>query len=300
MGRISYHIYRPEKKCKGAVAVVHGMAEHSGRYEWFAGFLNQNGYGVVTYDLPGHGSAAGDKGYFGKRNGWDLLINSAVSAVRKTRKEFPDVPVFLFGHSMGSMICRCFLQLHDQEIDGLMLSGAPNWQKAGKAGIAIGRITKAVKGPKGHSRLMDQMVTGNFNRSVHRPRTKVDWLSYSRENVDSYIADELTGFGFTVNGYIDELTGMEQMHNSGLYRCRRPQLPIAFFAGEEDPCTGGTKGLADSVNTLRKAGYSDIFQKSYPHMRHEILNETGKEKVGRDMVKWFDGVMERIGKQKKS
>ncbi len=296
MSRITYHIYRPEKNPAGVVAIVHGMAEHSGRYQDFAEYLSDQGYGVITYDLPGHGEDSEEKGYFGRKKGWDLLVNSAVSAVRKAKKEFPEVPVFLFGHSMGSMICRCFLQLHDKEIDGLILSGAPNWQKAGKAGIGVGKAIRVLRGPKGHSRLMDQLVTGNFNRSIKNAQTPVDWISYNSENVRNYLRDELSGFGFTVNGYIDELQGMEQMHDTSLYRCRRPDLPIAFFAGEDDPCTGGEKGWLDSINTLKTAGYTDIFDRRYPHMRHEILNETGRRNVYSDIADWIA----QTGKVKKS
>ena len=291
MNTIEYSIFRPLETAKAAAVIVHGMAEHRMRYERFADYLRDNGIGVVLYDLPGHGKSADEKGYFGRRKGWDLLVNSVESAVRKARKEFPNIPIFLFGHSMGSMLCRCWLQNHDREIAGLILSGAPCWQPAGKAGILIGRAIRTVRGPKAHSRLMDLMVTGNFNRAVKKPESPVDWISYSKENVQNYLNDDLCGFGFTVNGYIDELSGMEQMHDSSLYRCRKPQLPIAFFAGEDDPCTGGEKGWRDSIGTLIDAGYTDIYDKRYPHMRHEILQENAKKEVYEDILNWINQVL---------
>ena len=291
MNTIEYSVFRPLADARAAAVIVHGMAEHRMRYERFADFLRDDGIGVITYDLPGHGKNAQEKGYFGKTGGWDLLVNSVESAVRKAMKEFPGVPVILFGHSMGSMLCRCWLQNHDQEIAGLILSGAPCWQKAGKAGIAVGKILRTFKGRKGHSALMDQLVTGNFNKSVKNPQSPVDWISYRRENVEEYLKDDLCGFGFTINGYIDELSGMEQMHDVRLYRCRKPKLPIAFFAGEDDPCIGGEEGWKDSIDTLKRAGYTDISDRRYPNMRHEILNEGRRKEVYADILNWINQVL---------
>ena len=288
MIRLAYNVFRPEGEVKGAVAVVHGMAEHRKRYAVFAQYLADHGYGVITYDLPGHGeSATEEKGYFGDE-GWKGMIHSAVRAVNRAKKEFPDVPVALFGHSMGSMIARCYIQEHDDEINGLILTGAPNWQRATSAGIALGKQIRGVRGKKGFSKLMDRLVTGNFNTSVTDPKTEVDWLSYDEENVKKYIDDPDSGFGFTVQGYLDELEGMNQMHDVSLYQCKNKKMPVGFFAGKEDPCIGGEKGFADSVNTIKQAGYKRVSTRLYPHMRHEILNETDNQRVFKDIVRWLD------------
>ena len=288
MLRLAYNVFRPEEPAKAAVVVVHGMAEHRGRYAPFAQYLADNGYGVITYDLPGHGESAEEhKGYFGDE-GWHGLIGTAVRAVNRAKKEFPGVPVVLFGHSMGSMIARCYIQAHDDEIDGLILSGAPNWQRAVDAGIALGKRLRSLRGKTGLSKTMDRLVTGNFNKSVSNARTDVDWLSYNEKNVKNYLDDPDSGFGFTIQGYIDELEGMKQMHKVRLFQHKNPKLRIVFFAGKEDPCIGGEKGFADSVDTLRKAGYKQISTKLYPHMRHEILNETDNQRVYRDILRWIN------------
>ena len=289
MLRLAYNIFRPSGNVRGAVAVVHGMAEHRKRYIRFAEYLADRGYGVITYDLPGHGeSVAETPGYFGDEDGWLEMISSASRAVKRAKKEFPGVPVFLFGHSMGTMISRCYIQDHDKEIKGLILSGAPNWQAATTAGIALAKQLRGLRGKKGKSKLLDRLVTGNFNKSVKDPKTPYDWLSYNEENVQEYIDDPYSGFGFTIQGYLDELEGMRQMARTELYKCLNKELPIFFVAGEDDPCTGGLKGLSDSMDTLRKAGYGHVTKKLYPHMRHEILREKEHEKVFRDIADWLD------------
>ena len=133
-------------------------------------------------------------------------------------------------------------------------------------------LVKVFKGKKGHSKLLDTLITGSFNKKVDNPRTPSDWISYNEENVDQFIEDPLSGVPFTIGGYIHELEGMVQMHDVSQYECKNKNLPILFVVGEDDPCTGGTKGLEDSKNTLVKAGYSNIKIKQFSHMRHEILN----------------------------
>ncbi len=292
MVRLAYNIFRPEGKEKGSVVIVHGMAEHRKRYVRFAEFLAENGYGVITYDLPGHGESAQITGHFGDE-GWQGLVNSAARAVARARKEFPGVPVVLLGHSMGSMISRCFIQEYDDQIDGLILTGAPNWQRAVNAGIALGKQIRRVRGKTGMSKLMDHLVTGNFNKSVKNPKTAVDWLSYNKENVQNYLDDPMCGFGFTVQGYLDELEGMRRMHDLKNYHCRNPKMPVYFLAGREDPCIGGDAGFADSVDTVKMAGYHNVLTKLYPNMRHEILNETEYQKVYNDILRWLDHKLRR-------
>ncbi len=282
-------IYRPAGKPKGAVTVVHGMSEHRRRYDAFAEHLQNEGYGVITYDLPGHGETAGEKrlGYFGPENGMDLLVSSVQAVMELLRREFPDVPVFLFGHSMGTIISRCWLQKHG-DVSGVVLSGAPNYTPAIPAGLAAAKAVRLVKGPEGYSTMLDELVTGQFNKALADPKTPVDWISYDTGNVERYLADPLCGFPFTVQGYVDLVTGLERMHDPKRYGHVRADLPIVFFAGKDDPCTGGTAGLADSIATLQEAGYGDVSCRIYDGMRHEILNEAEHEKVFADISGWLD------------
>ncbi|MEE8807403.1 MAG: alpha/beta fold hydrolase [Lactimicrobium sp.] len=280
-------VYRPTGTVKGTVLVVHGMQEHQARYEDFAKFLQQNGYVVMTYNLPGHGPESrkdGTYGYFGDQNGWDVLINSAVTGIRKLKEEYPDVPVYYFGHSMGTMIGRCFLMDHDDMIDGMILTGAPCYNSAVGVAKAIGAIIRLNKGKKGHSKTLDKLMTGGFNKGIENPKTPVDWLSWNTDNVQSYVNDPDCGKPFTIQGYMDLMDGMQRMGNVKLYHVKKPDLPIALFAGEDDPCIGGKEGFASTVSTLKQAGYTHISTKLYPHMRHEILHETDAQKVYEDIV----------------
>ena len=220
---LAYTVFRPETEVKAALFVIHGMQEHKERYTSFAKYLNEQGIGVVTYDLPGHGetSKGSERGWFGDHDGWNNLVLSAVEIAQLTRKEFPDVPLVCFGHSMGTMIGRCFLQRYDSLIDAAIFSGAPAYVGAARAGVALANTISAIRGKKGHSKTLDKLATGSFSKAVKNPRTPLDWLSVNTENVDRYIADPDCGFPFTCRGYHDLFAGMVQMNNVSLYRCTK-------------------------------------------------------------------------------
>ena len=286
--KTAYRIYRPQHP-KASVFIIHGMEEHKERYVPFAQYLCDHDIGVLIYDLPGHGDIPKeDMGWFGEKDGYRNLIHSAVDAATETKKAFPDVPLFCLGHSMGSMIARNFLQKYSDLIDGMILSGAPCYQPGAAAGKALVKVIALQKGKKGHSKLLDDMSTGSFNKSVENPRTEADWLSYDTDNVDAYLADEKCGVPFTVQGYGDLFELVIRMHDSAAYRVSKPDLPIVILTGEDDPCTGGVKGVSDSLNTLVRAGYINVEAHAYPHMRHEILNETEKMTVWQDITDWID------------
>ncbi len=287
--KLSYRIFDVSDP-KAVVFTVHGMQEHKERYEALASCLNKHQIACINYDLPGHGETAGNeenKGWFGENNGWKALVDSAADIALIARKKYPDVPVVYFGHSMGTMVGRVFLQNYDLLIDAMILSGAPNYNPGCRVGLAVADAEAKRKGKRGHSKLLDKLATGSFNQGIKDPRTELDWLSYNTDNVDKYIADEWCGFPFTIQGYHDLFTLMVKMNDTSLYRCMNPDIPILFFAGEDDPCTGGEKGLKKSIRTLKDAGYDKIDTKIWPYMRHETMHEDDAPAVMEYAAEWI-------------
>ena len=286
--KLSYRIFRTQEAPKAVVFCVHGMQEYQKRYEGFAKYLNSREIACITYDLPGHGPECPKEnlGYFGDKDGWFNLVNSAVGIARLAHKEFPDVPVIYFGHSMGTMIGRTFLQDYDTLIDGMILSGAPNYIGESKAAIGLAKIIAGCKGKKAHSKTLASVATGGNNKGIENPRTPLDWLSYNQLNVDAYIADPLCGFSFTNQGYLDLFKGMNYMHDPKWYHCTKPNMPIWFFSGKDDPCRGGDAGFNDSIATIKNAGYKNVTSTLYPGMRHETMHEKDADKVMKAVADW--------------
>ena len=201
---------------------------------------------------------------------------------------WPGMPVILFGHSMGTIIARAFLQKHSGEFHKVALSGYPNPNGAAGAGILLTDVIASVKGGKGYSKLVDGMVLGPFAKAVPKAVTPQDWLSVNRENVQRYIADPLCGVRFTLGSYNALFHLIRMMDSPEQYEKVRKDLPILLISGKEDPCTGGEKGRADSENRLRRAGFRNLEIITLDGMRHEILNETGRENVFRRILEFMD------------
>ena len=284
---LSLNLYET-KKPKAIIQVIHGMEEHQDRYKDFATYLSKQGFMVVTSDMRGHGKNAKELGYFKDKGGYKQLIEDQLKIRDYIQEHYNGTPVYLFGHSMGTMISRVLLQKNSKRYDKVVLCGYPNYQSAAGAGVMISALIRTFKGPKYDSKLLQNMTTGSFNYSIENPKTKVDWLSYNEENVQKYINDPLCGFNFTVSAYNDLFHLLKQLHKAKAYKDINPSLPFLMIAGTDDPCTGGKKGTASSIATLQKAGFKNITRIDYENMRHEILNEDNKEQVYKDVVEFLN------------
>src|SRR5690606_18119795 len=111
---------------KAAILLLHGMQEHNGRYNDFADYLKTRGYAVLTYDHIGHGRTAKTKdqlGFFRRNQPGDRLVEEAERMASFLTQRFPDVPLVLMGHSMGSFVARVLLKKAAHRFDGVILMG---------------------------------------------------------------------------------------------------------------------------------------------------------------------------------
>ena len=278
------HVIAPENP-KAAVVLVHGMAEHKKRYFPFMTWLSEQGFACVITDLRGHGAdvPADDLGYFGKK-GNELLIEDTLEVVRWTKSQYPGLKVFLFGHSMGSLIVRCFAKKFDAQIDGLVVCGSPSKNSAAGPGIILTQLIGLFKGKRYRSPLLEKLSTGAYEKRFAAEGLTNAWLSTNKANVQAYNNDPLCGFRFTANGDQGLMRLMQDTYDPDDWTVANPALPVHFIAGSEDPCIGSIKQFSEAVSFFRSRGYKTVTSKIYPGLRHEILNELGKEEVWRDVV----------------
>lgn len=275
---------------KGCVQVIHGMEEHRERYDDFAQKLCEKGYTVVTSDMRGHGTDAPLLGFFNDKDGYRDLLSDQKRISKYIRERFGVEKVIIFAHSMGTIIARNLLQSESGCYEKVVLSGYPFDPGRAATGAAISLCNAAamVRGPRYYSRFIHNLVTGGFNRSIQNPKTDLDWISYNEENIRKYKADPYCGHGFTVSANRDLLMLVRHMSETDRYRSVNAQLPIFMIRGEDDPATGFEKGASQSIRALRQAGFEKVRVKTYPRMRHEILNENGRDMVIADVVKFLD------------
>jgi alpha-beta hydrolase superfamily lysophospholipase len=277
---------------KGCLMVVHGMAEHIGRYHHFASFMADKGFAVYGFDLRGHGGT-GEKqrtpGFFAEENGWRRVVDDIDLWVEKIRKENTGVPVFLMGHSMGSFLSRSYAAAYGEKLSGLILSGTGGDPGImGPVGLLIARIEAEMNGKRAPSILLDRLTFGPFSRSVKHRRTRFDWLSRDEKQVDAYIADPLCGQVLTAGFYSDLLRGIREVSKPAIIRRTPLGLPIYFFSGSRDPVGGFSRGVTHVYKEYRKAGMANLSLKFYSDGRHEMLNETNRDEVYRDVLAWVN------------
>jgi alpha-beta hydrolase superfamily lysophospholipase len=280
-----------DAKPKGVIQIAHGMAEHSYRYSGFAQALTSDGFAVYANDHRGHGKTAAseDIGYFSDENGWNLVVEDMHTLTNIIKRENPNVPVFLLGHSMGSFLSRTYIQQYSKDTAGVILCGTGgDLGLLGNIGMLIAKREIKRIGKRARSKRMDKLSFGNFNKAFKPNRTNFDWLSRDNKEVDKYIKDPLCGEVFTAGFFYDMLGGLKELMKKENIEKIRKELPIYLISGEKDPVGKNTKGVLQAYESYNKAGIKDISYKFYTDARHEILNETNKEEVYKDIIIWLN------------
>lgn len=277
---------------KAIVQIAHGMAEHILRYDHFATFLTENNYIVFGNDHRGHGGniiAPDDKGYFADENGFHRVTSDMHELTQKIKQDYPNVPIILFGHSMGSFLSRRYIQLYGNEIDGVILSGTGGDQGVvGKIGEIIAKIEKRRIGRRTPSKLMDKLIFGNYNKHYNNPQTSFDFLSRDETEVNKYIEDEYCGFICTSGFFADLLHGINTIHKRKEIEKTPKDLPIYFIAGEADPVGNYGKGVKKTYEYYKSIGCTDVNLTLYNRARHELINEIHKDDVYDDVLTWLE------------
>ncbi|MDR2135068.1 MAG: lysophospholipase [Treponema sp.] len=292
---------------RAVLQIVHGMAEHSLRYERFARRLNAEGIEVWAMDLRGHGYTAdpavndpgrgGLLGHCADRDGPSLVTGDIETLNRLIRERRPGVPLFLMGHSWGSFLVQNYIETY-------ATSGGPRQQSAGLAGCILsgtrgpgGLKTRAgalvmallarLAGRRRRCPLSRALADGSYNKPFRPGRTPFDWLSRDKAEVDAYIADRFCGFRCSSGFYRDLAALLNRIHRPEILDRLDRRLPIYVFSGSADPVGDMGSSPAALVDLYRGMGIQDLEFVLYPDARHECLNETNREEVTDNLLTWI-------------
>lgn len=292
--KINAYSWQPEDghTIKAIVQLSHGMAEHIQRYDAFSHFLTQNGFVVYGNDHRGHGqsiTAPDDRGYFAEKNGFELVVDDMFRLTAIAKNAYPDIPVFIFGHSMGSFLTRRYMVKYGKHINGVVLSGTGGDQGfLGKIGLQLAKLEKRRIGARTPSKLLDKLIFGNFNKFIPNARTPFDFLTRDEAVVDAYIADEACGFIESAGFYTDLLYGINLVHKQEQIERIPKTLPVFLIAGTEDPVGHFGKGVRKVYEQYQSEKLLDIQMHLYKGSRHELLNEWNKDEVYNDVLAWLE------------
>ena len=282
----------PEGEVRGVVQVAHGIAEHIGRYEAFMSFLAENGFVAVANDHLGHGRSARDaaeKGLFAKENGWTYAVDDMAKLHDMMKKEYPDVPYILFGHSMGSFLTRTYIIRYPDKYDLVILSGTGQQSPLlVNGGYVLANVLCLTQGVGAIGDTLSKAAFGSYLKKIENPRTPSDWLTRDEAVVNAYEADENCGFVCKNGMYRDMMQGIRFISNRNNLARMDKTKPVYFMSGEEDPVGEYGAGVNRAYKAFCDAGCTDVTIRLYPLGRHEMLNELNREDVYHDILHWIE------------
>lgn len=280
----------PEGEIKGVLQISHGMLEHIERYDEFASFMTANGILVAGNDHLGHGTSLvheENRGFFSELDGNKIVLSDIHKLRDLLKEQYPDLPYFLFGHSMGSFLVRQYITTYGKGIDGVIIVGTGQQPFAlVKMGLLLTKLIAHFKGYKYRSKFVNHLAIGSYNTHFKPNRTGVDWLSRDEKVVDTYIKDKRIDFIFTLNAYSNMFAGMLELYDNKKLDKIPKQLPVLFLSGRRDPVGNFGKDIKKIFKHYKTLGIVDVSYELYKDDRHEILNELDREIVYNDIIKW--------------
>jgi len=284
---IHMQLWEPEGRPVCIVQILHGLGEYSDRYARFASAAVARGFAVVSHDHRGHGPRASELGHFADTGGWHKVNQDIQSVNDAIRESFPEIPVVMLGHSMGSFLAQTFAMYYGARLSGLILS-ASTWPSRLQLVPAklLAHLEAWRLGIRGNSPLLDKLGFGAFNKQFAPNRTEFDWLSRDAAEVDKYVADPLCGELSSCSLWLDFLGGLFQISSDHAVSRVPTDLPILITGGSADP-VGGDKGMAKLGMHYAQTLHQRIKVKIYAGGRHEMLNEANRDEVTADWLDWI-------------
>ena len=282
--------YIPEGEPKAVFHVVHGMCEHIGRYDAFFREMAERGYVVVAYDNLGHGNTATDDselGFIAKKKGWKKITDDVCAVSKIMKEEYPGLPYYLMGHSMGSFIVRNAAANYPDLMDKLIIMGTGGPMAATKPALGLINTIKFFRGKRHISPLIENLAFGEYNKGLG-DGSNGDWLSKNPEVRRLFNADKFCNYHFTVSAMHDLVKINDTVNKKKWFRKISKTLPILLVSGSDDPVGSHGDGVKKVYQQLKKRG-ANVTMKLYTDNRHEVLNDTAREEVIADINKFLDG-----------
>lgn len=265
---------------KAVLQLSHGMCGCKERYLPFMRYMASKGIVCVAGDHRGHGESVrsrDDLGYM-YEGGYRAMVDDLRMITSWIVSRYPGLPIFLLGHSMGSMAARLYAKYDDSTISGLILTGSPSWEPFAYLGRAIAGLMCFLGMSHYRMERSQRMTSDKYNSRFAAEGTQA-WTCSDPAERESFMANPLCNFAMTANGSYNLLSMMIDTYDSSKWIVSNPSMPVFFISGADDPMLGSELRFHSAAMDIRNRGYTNVTSVIYPYMRHEVLNEKGKEQV---------------------
>ncbi|MBO4534331.1 MAG: alpha/beta hydrolase [Clostridia bacterium] len=276
----------------GTILLVHDVGEYCHRYDDYAGFLNANGYYVVSMDLRGHGRTSGGYDHRGETEGevfWDTvddLHKLACLALVSYRTKMAAV-----GVGYGSTLLLGYMQKYGTQLVGAILSSCSRYRALPSllGGIAVGTQAGFVDAHT-PSNLVSRYIHNASDKPFASEKTRYAWLSRDKDVVKDYVSDPFCGAQFNPCLAFHQSLFKASLVLYGRNRMEKipATLPILITAGEADPLADMGKRTADLVELMQSYGRRGVTLKLYAGARHDLLHEINRDQVYMDYLEYLD------------
>ncbi len=290
INKVAYYFFAPHKYPRAIIQISHGMCEYIERYEEFANFLCGEGFVVCGNDHLGHGNTAKcdeDLGFMAERDGYKLVLGDLHKMSEIARAEYPDIPLILLGHSMGSFFARLYLAEYPNDADAAIISGTAGPENPTAAGKLLAKINMLCFGTRNRSKLINKIAFGNYSKKYPKDSPEYLWISRDGEILEKYASDKFCTFKFTASAYHDLFSVLGKVSKRSWAKSLPHDLPLLIISGDMDPVGNWGKGVVKVYERIKRAGCSDVTLKLYRDGHHEMLNETNRYEVFYDILAWL-------------
>lgn len=291
-GNIYLTITKPAKPedAKAIIFINHGMGEHIDRYHNFIDLLARNDFIVYGHNHRGHKNSLLEGCDYGCYNNLDVFqtfVDDNLMIIDMIKKEYPNLPIYMFGHSMGSFITQRFLQFYGNKVNGAILCGSAKQSKPLlNMGIFYSKLVSLFRSRKRKSKSLHNLIFKPYNKKFKPNRTEVDWLNRDEKEVDIYVNDPYCGGAFSAGFYHDFFKCLKSITEN--YELISKDIPVFIISGDHDPVGGQGKLVSKLYKELQKNELKDLTMKLYPGARHELMLEFNKDEVMNDCLNWFN------------
>ena len=282
---LSVLVTGPEKAPAAVLQLTHGMKGCKERFRPFMDYMADHGVVCVANDLRGHGASVKDekdRGYM-YSGGYVALVEDMKVVTDWIHLTYPDLPVYLLGHSMGSLAVRTYMKTHDDAVSGVILCGSPSDSPMAPAALSLARFLSRFSGGRIRTGAIQDMVSWMYNRRFASEGRNA-WTCSDAEVRNAFAHNRSCSFDFTANAMVALMSMMKETYSHDGWTMSNPGMPVYFISGSDDPCMRSEAAFHASAQLLADLGYSDVTSAIYPGMRHEVLNEKGKETVWNDVL----------------